>query len=190
MKKVLGIDPGIQSVGIVLVSSDRKVLRADVVKPVAGGEAGTFDRVNTMLISLVAEFGMDWLEADYVVLEGQQSYMTTTKNICPSCRTSGVKYAGRRAGDTYVNPNDLIRIAHVGGALAFYLAHNNLVPNFVLPRVWTGQKPKEPNNIQIQKVLGKAEKWPWKKPVKPIDYNHAIDAAGMALWFIDNHDLT
>ena len=101
-------------------------------------------------------------------------------------------------GKATANPNDLIRLAAVSGALQVLLNTISLRTYRVLPRDWKGQQKKPINQRRTYERLGWKVKKEFKSHVVPElpeghaaalwrspDWKHLGDALGIALWAFD-----
>jgi len=63
-------------------------------------------------------------------------------------------------------------------------AHPRIFP--VYPAVWNGGKKKDKMAILIQDLIGLTSEWEYdEKPTREVDFEHVIDAIGMAYWRAD-----
>lgn len=82
------------------------------------------------------------------------------------------------------DPNDLIDVALVAGAVAGALASANEV-RFVRPREWKGQRPKEICNGLTMRTLTEGEREQVETDETPRSKRHnVIDAVGLGLYAI------
>jgi hypothetical protein len=100
--------------------------------------------------------------ADAVVVEAQESYP-------------------RRGA----NANVLIRMGKVAGAFYALVAAEKKL--FVLPKTWTQSRSKEQNHPKIFARIENKDPahWPWATKTLASNYEHAVDAVGMALWMYE-----
>lgn len=79
----------------------------------------------------------------------------------------------------------LISIGHIsGGAACLFGIDKSFL---VRPVEWNKARKKEKTREQIEKTLGSHESWHYTKKVKSEKhFEHIIDGAGMALWWIQN----
>lgn len=86
-----------------------------------------------------------------------------------------------------IDPNDLVKIAACGGQLAGRL-HAQVV-EYVLPRTWKGQEPKDINHQRMRDRFAEAEDWDSLMALKQAESSlsqekalEAFDAASLGQW--------
>lgn len=139
MARVLGIDPGLRACGVAWF--DGIEARAFTVRP----SGLTLAKAKEILVQVRSSALPAW---DLVVIEKPQVYQ------------------GRKAkGD----PNDLIELAVLVGALGFGFSCPVLLPR---PFEWKGQVPKEISHRRIREQIPNLGRYS----------KDALDAVGLALW--------
>jgi len=169
--RIIAFDPGLLKVGIAVVDFYEDgifVEHVGVVKPAWQAVAKSLDKVHAMI------GGLEQCKKDFplmfkggkLIVEAQESYP-------------------RRAGKPGANANVLIRMGKVSGA--FYAMVDAEEKLFVLPKTWTQSRSKEQNHPRIFERLENKDPcdWPWITKTTASNYEHAIDAVGMALWMYD-----
>jgi len=154
-----------------LASLSRKSLSVQVLR--AKGEVGMICQVVDEMRYLCE----GWIPYDHVVVEGQE-------------------YRHARGS----NPNQLMPLAHVAGAVAGAALRSNrdMALTFARPTEWKGTVPKLPHNMRTAKKLGwKFHASETKAPyvvvddcgdtdivgeVRPREWSDVLDAVGLALW--------
>lgn len=173
MYRIIGFDPGYTKLGVGIIEVDDdfeiSVVTGVVLYPSWKGASKSLDKIEAM-IDAVQKLKIrepEFFEGDLVIVEGQEHY------------------GGRFRG---ANPNVLIRMGKVSGSL--YSLSDCPEKHFVLPKTWTKSRCKEDNHCVILDKLTNQDPddWPWypKKPKKS-DYEHVIDAVGMAVWGFETY---
>lgn len=85
--------------------------------------------------------------------------------------------------DRNKRPNDLIDLAAVAGACSAFLGPLE----FVHPRQWKGQTPKDISGHRTEAKLTYAEHEVLKASGKPRNHN-ILDAIGLGLWWLEEHN--
>ncbi|RLB78176.1 MAG: hypothetical protein DRH24_14870 [Deltaproteobacteria bacterium] len=177
MKYVFGIDPDLHDCGFGfynleskniydygIISVSKKYKGKDAVLAMADKLLWFFDQYIWSYISLVDE-------CELLIIEGQQIY----------------------TGKGRARPNDLLKLAHVTGAI-LGAATPALGPSLVripTPREWKGNVPKPIHQERTCRALG----WPCKRTqgytyptgsrgahFKPGEWKQVMDGIGLALW--------
>lgn len=171
MTIITAFDPGYVQCGIAQVQVYEDgifVEHVGVIKPAWAAPAMSLEKVDAMIAGLeeYREKYPQFFEADYLVVEAQESYP-------------------KRKGRPGTNANVLIRLGKVAGGL--YTMVKAETKLFVLPKVWTGSRSKEQNHPKIFARLGNPDpaKWPWVTKITPSQWEHGVDAVGLALWMYD-----
>ena len=167
--RIIGIDPGYikLGIGIIEVENDGKIFVTDsvILYPTWQGDAKSLDKIEAMLdaIEKLQFKEPDLFAGDLAIIEGQESY-------------------ARFKGFKGVNANVLIRMGKISGG--FFTLLDCPEKHFVLPKTWTKRRCKEDNHCIILDKLENynPSEWPWLGKTKRSDYEHAIDAVGLALW--------
>ncbi len=82
------------------------------------------------------------------------------------------------------DPNDLISISLVAGAVAGWFGRG-ATAEFVTPRTWKGNVPKDIHNLRVQRKLTMEERELLHR-IKPASLRHnVIDAIGIGMWKIE-----
>lgn len=92
------------------------------------------------------------------------------------------------------NPNfssgAMMPMAGVSGALYCSLTQEHPSKEFILvhPSTWNSRKKKAKTSQIIQEIFGEVGTWEFREPLKATTlYEHVIDAASMAYWYLDKH---
>lgn len=158
---LFAVDPGLRGCGVAIFDEDTKaLLRADYVKGSAAGERAEAWRA-------MADSVWSWAEP----------WKTYTKMVIefPQVRQRGSQRAAKRGTD----PNDLIQLAAVVGALVC-IRSLRTVPIVYLPEEWKGQVPKEIHHERARARLSSVELAVLPKLAKNILHN-TMDAVALGL---------
>lgn len=86
----------------------------------------------------------------------------------------------------------MIPLAGVAGAIysCFRRIYPEIPIKLVYPTVWNSRKKKEKTSQIIQEIFGDVREWEFKEKITVETlYEHVIDAAGMAYWFLEKNYL-
>ena len=169
---ITAFDPGYVKAGIAQIEvydDGIFVEHAGFILPAWKAPGKCLTKVDAMIVG-IEQYKKDFpqfFKCDMLVVEAQESY------------------SARKIGGRYVkgaNANVLIRMGKVAGA--FYAMVDSDKKCFVLPKDWNGSRSKDQNHPLIFQRLGNPDPstWPWVHKVTACNYEHAIDAVGMALW--------
>jgi hypothetical protein len=77
-------------------------------------------------------------------------------------------------------------VAGVSGACMILFQHDDTTKVLpVYPTVWNGGKKKKTTAKLIEQIIGAPEEWQYDdNPTKTADFEHIIDAVGMAYWLM------
>lgn len=165
---ITAFDPGYVKAGIAQIEVFEDgifVEHAGFILPAWQAPGKSLQKVDAMIAGL-EKYKKDFPQffvCDMLVVEAQESYP-------------------RRAGRSGANANVLIRMGKVAGA--FYTMVDAKEKCFVLPKTWNESRSKEQNHPRIFAGIENKDPatWPWVHKVTASNYEHAIDAVGMALW--------
>ena len=169
---VIGFDPGYAQAGVVLLEVDEDgyhIVGAAILRPHKDCKTKSLEKVESMCLALETfkKLRKDFFDGDLLIIEGQQHYARNT--------TRG------RNTDSAIG-NTLIRMGKVSGV--YWGLTEAPMKHYVLPRTWNRGRSKALNQDRILKCLSsKPEDWDWvggRPPKKDIE--HAVDAAGLAIW--------
>lgn len=77
----------------------------------------------------------------------------------------------------------LVPVAVISGVLLNLFDYGEVIP--VYPTVWNRRRKKEVSQAKTQEVLGSYEEWNYDNmPKAKPQFEHIIDAVGMALWYL------
>lgn len=169
---ITAFDPGYVKAGIAQIEVYEDgifVEHAGFILPAWTAPGKSLEKVDAMIAGL-EKYKKDFpqfFKCDMLVVEAQEAY-TRRKGAGPGA-----------------NANVLIRMGKVAGA--FYAMVEADKKTFVLPKTWNNSLSKEQNHPKIFSRLGNPDPvtWPWVHKVTACNYEHAIDAVGMALWMYD-----
>lgn len=170
--RIVAFDPGYVKAGIVVVEvfdDGIFVEHAGLILPAWKAPGKSLEKVDAMIAG-IEKYKKDYPQffaCDMMVVEAQESYP-------------------RRRGVPGCNANVLIRMGKVSGA--FYAMVEAKEKTFVLPKVWNDSRSKEQNHPRILAEIENSDPatWPWVHKVTASNYEHSIDAVGMALWMYKN----
>lgn len=174
--KVLGIDPSLRWTGLSIVefnteTNEFKVNNCQLITCPVKKFKG-LDAINHMIEQLaIAQWQSEFLDCNHVVVESP---------VMPF----NAKFQG----------GSMISVAHIAGACAAYFGQNKnsekIKLHLVRPGTWNHCKQKEITHKNTQDILGPWEEWGFKKVIKSIaQIEHILDAASMALWYIQKNYL-
>lgn len=169
---IIGFDPGYAQAGVVMIEVDEDgyhVMGAAIVYPDKNSKTKSLEKVESMCLALETfkKLHKDFFDADLLIIEAQQHY---ARNMSRGRNT-----------DSAIG-NTLIRMGKVSGV--YWGLTEAPMKHYVLPRTWNKGRSKGLNNAKILECLSSPpEEWDWVdgKPKKK-DFEHAIDAAGLAIW--------
>lgn len=163
---ILAIDPGIRHCGYALfdTSGSKRLHTAGLIKnksKESGFEAGTY--MAWYAHEFVAKIELPFGERiEQVVVERPQVYTSS-----------------KLKGD----PNDLVSLAGVVGALGSYFLNDAVTLKTYLPREWAGQVPKEIRWDRCEKRLSVEERGRIDWPAMSLAHN-TKDAIGIAMYHL------
>jgi hypothetical protein len=168
---ITAFDPGYVKAGIAQIEVYEDgifVEHAGLILPAWNAPGKSLEKVDAMIAGL-EKYKKDYpqfFKCDSLVVEAQEAY-------------------ARRRGAPGANANVLIRMGKVSGA--FYAMVEAEDKIFVLPKTWNQSRSKEQNHPKIFERLENPDPstWPWVHKVTASNYEHAVDAVGMALWMFD-----
>lgn len=173
--RIIGFDPGYTKCGVATLEVDEDgyhIVGAAIIYPDRPSQAKSLEKVEVMCWALedFKALHPEFCEGDLLIIEAQQHY---AKNMGHNGRN--------RNADSAIG-NTLIRMGKVSGV--FWGLVSAPEKHFVLPRTWNKGRSKDLNKDRILKCLTSLPpEWDWVGGVpKKSDWEHAIDAAGLAIW--------
>lgn len=159
---LLAVDPGVRACGVALFE-DEQLVAADWVRTKEEALPKAADALATAVGRWAQRAGSGF--PDYVVIERPKVYENREHEV---------------------DKDDLISLAIVAGAVWEGLAGFARDGEFVLPREWKGQVPKDVHNARVMKHLEPEERAiVHRVKCTPKQIHNVIDAVGLGLWAVD-----
>ena len=165
--RVLGVDPSLRNTGLAIVTYDTEKQSFDtpcechvIINP---AKYKGKDAILSML-DLIQELSEDYLSKSEVTL----------------VESPPIMFNQSWSGGT------ISLISHVAGGAAALLGLSRV--HLFRPNEWNRTRKKEVTHAKTEAVLGSADDWHFRKPIKnEKSMEHILDAASMALWWIQTN---
>lgn len=167
-RHVIAVDPGLREMGVA-VARDGEVVQALLVRnPIRRGRGPAAWRgmAEALADALVEGRSVSKVVGSTVIIEKMKVY------------TQG---KAKEKGD--IDPDNLLELAGVSGALVGGVLHDASEFIHIIPSVWKGQVPKDVHNNRIRAALPANVREQIDAYPKTLQHN-VVDACGILLWHL------
>lgn len=171
---IAGIDPGLSGTGIVVLDTDHGFVLVEAFT--IPSRLGLEFRVQTYGAHTMNSM---WVEINKTGIKG--SIVRDFPKVV--IIEQPVYWSASARGKFATSSSGLIKMGMVIGSITQAVAPYNPVVMYVSPNKWKGNLSKTVTHERTLKVLKKDKIWPQFDSIVKTRKEHALDAAGIALWY-------